>query len=70
MAGRPSYVCTSIMMQKCNFYIELSGSQKVKRIVLVTLKITAALGLLYFFICSIDILGSAFQVLGGKKTIW
>lgn len=46
---------------------ELSAGQKVWRVILVILKIIAICLLLYFFICSIDLLGSAFQVLGGRS---
>ncbi|OQV23695.1 Sodium-dependent phosphate transport protein 2B [Hypsibius exemplaris] len=43
----------------------LSGSQKAKAIAITTAKIIFLLGLLYLFVCSLDILGSAFRLLAG-----
>lgn len=45
---------------------ELSTTEKIKEVCLNTGKIITALACLYIFICSISILGDAFQVLAGK----
>ncbi|XP_074622100.1 sodium-dependent phosphate transport protein 2B-like [Acropora palmata] len=45
---------------------ELDGLGKVKRVALFCAKIILLLGFLYFFICSLDFLSSAFRLLGGK----
>ncbi|XP_061685411.1 sodium-dependent phosphate transport protein 2B-like [Syngnathoides biaculeatus] len=44
----------------------LDTSGKVLRVSLSVLKVAALLGLLYMFICSLDVLSSAFQLVGGK----
>ncbi|CAM9473221.1 unnamed protein product [Lampetra planeri] len=45
---------------------EMSTSGKVKRVLSGIIKPVLLLGLLYFFVCSLDILSSAFQLVGGK----
>ncbi|KAL3859991.1 hypothetical protein ACJMK2_010168 [Sinanodonta woodiana] len=45
---------------------DMSSAEKTKKVVLTTLKLCVLLGLLYMFICSLDILSSAFRLLGGK----
>uniref|UniRef100_A0A3Q2QI38 Solute carrier family 34 member 2a n=1 Tax=Fundulus heteroclitus TaxID=8078 RepID=A0A3Q2QI38_FUNHE len=44
----------------------LDTKGKVQRVVVSVLKFVILLGLLYMFICSLDILSSAFQLVGGK----
>lgn len=38
------------------------------RVLTGVVKFAILLGLLYLFICSLDVLSSAFQLVGGKKT--
>ena len=45
---------------------ELDCKGKFQRVALAFTKIVLLLGLLYFFICSLDFLSSAFRLLGGK----
>ncbi|TKS74872.1 Sodium-dependent phosphate transport protein 2B [Collichthys lucidus] len=45
---------------------ELDTKGKIKRVLTAILKIVLLLGLLYLFICSLDVLSSAFQLVGGK----
>uniref|UniRef100_H2ZBY2 Sodium-dependent phosphate transport protein 2B n=1 Tax=Ciona savignyi TaxID=51511 RepID=H2ZBY2_CIOSA len=45
---------------------EKSRNEKIKTVAVTTLKITIAIGCLYIFICSISMLGDAFQILAGK----
>lgn len=45
---------------------EISMASKLRRVVINFLKVCGLLGSLYFFICSLDILSSAFQLLGSK----
>uniref|UniRef100_A0A8C4QFX9 Sodium-dependent phosphate transport protein 2B n=1 Tax=Eptatretus burgeri TaxID=7764 RepID=A0A8C4QFX9_EPTBU len=45
---------------------ELTALQKVKRVMVAIIKFILLLGFLYFFVCSLDILSSAFQLVGGK----
>ena len=45
---------------------ELDCKGKFHRVALAFTKIVVLLGLLYFFICSLDFLSSAFRLLGGK----
>ncbi|GCC26409.1 sodium-dependent phosphate transport protein 2B-like [Chiloscyllium punctatum] len=45
---------------------ELSTAQKVVRVLTAVLKLALLLGFLYVFVCSLDILSSAFQLVGGK----
>ncbi|XP_070816889.1 solute carrier family 34 member 2b [Chaetodon trifascialis] len=45
---------------------ELDTKEKVLRVLSAIVKIILLLGLLYLFICSLDILSSAFQLVGGK----
>lgn len=46
---------------------DLTTSGKIVRVVTGIIKIVALITLLYFFICSLDFLSSAFRLLGGKK---
>lgn len=46
---------------------ELDTKGKVLRVVSAIVKLVLLLGLLYLFICSLDVLSSAFQLVGGKK---
>ena len=45
---------------------ELTGAGKVKRVASYFARLVALMGLLYMFICSLDILSSAFRLLGGE----
>ncbi|XP_057371629.1 sodium-dependent phosphate transport protein 2B-like [Daphnia carinata] len=45
---------------------DMSTKAKVIRVVTNVSKILAAIGLLYFFICSLDLLSSAFRLISGK----
>ncbi|CAL1532379.1 unnamed protein product [Lymnaea stagnalis] len=45
---------------------DLDTKGKVKRVTWLVVKLTCLIGLLYMFICSLDFLSSAFQLLGGK----
>ncbi|XP_069779201.1 sodium-dependent phosphate transport protein 2B-like [Narcine bancroftii] len=45
---------------------ELNTQKKVLQVVIATLKIVSLFGFLYLFVCSLDILSSAFQLVGGK----
>uniref|UniRef100_A0A8C5K7G0 Solute carrier family 34 (sodium phosphate), member 3 n=1 Tax=Jaculus jaculus TaxID=51337 RepID=A0A8C5K7G0_JACJA len=45
---------------------EISMASRLRRVVISFLKACGLLGSLYFFICSLDILSSAFQLLGSK----
>ncbi|XP_070533451.1 sodium-dependent phosphate transport protein 2B-like [Ptychodera flava] len=44
---------------------ELTASGKFKRVVIAITKICILTGLLYLFICSLDVMGSAFTLIGG-----
>lgn len=48
----------------------LDTKGKVLRVVVSVGKIIILLGFLYMFICSLDILSSAFQLVGGKVMIF
>nr|XP_057929058.1 solute carrier family 34 member 2b [Doryrhamphus excisus] len=45
---------------------ELDTKGKILRVVTAIVKLALLLGLLYLFICSLDVLSSAFQLVGGK----
>ncbi|XP_059844981.1 sodium-dependent phosphate transport protein 2B-like isoform X2 [Hypanus sabinus] len=45
---------------------ELSTKKRVFRVLIVVLKILSLIGFLYLFVCSLDVLSSAFQLVGGK----
>lgn len=45
---------------------ELSGAGKARRVAIGILKACGLLGNLYLFICSLDVLSSAFQLLGSE----
>ncbi|XP_067652889.1 sodium-dependent phosphate transport protein 2B-like [Haliotis asinina] len=45
---------------------EMTGQEKLKRVLINIVKVVVLLGLLYLFICSLDFLSSAFRLLGGK----
>ncbi|KAG9471369.1 hypothetical protein GDO78_015110 [Eleutherodactylus coqui] len=47
---------------------ELNNKQKVKRVVTGVVKSCLLIGFLYLFICSLDVLSSAFQLVGSKLT--
>lgn len=44
----------------------MSNKAKVLRVLSNIAKIVGAIGLLYFFICSLDLLASAFRLISGK----
>lgn len=48
-------------------YLDLDGFGRVKRVLLLTGKFLALLALLYTFVCSLDIMSSAFRLVGGKQ---
>ena len=50
------------------FPAELDTKGKIMRVLTGVVKFAILLGLLYLFICSLDVLSSAFQLVGGKKT--
>ncbi|KAK2505155.1 hypothetical protein MC885_004199, partial [Smutsia gigantea] len=52
----------------CPVSSELSSASRVLRVAVGFLKACGLLGNLYLFICSLDILSSAFQLLGGQVT--
>lgn len=45
---------------------DLDTKGKILRVLTAILKLVLLLGLLYMFICSLDVLSSAFQLVGGK----
>ncbi|XP_013389066.1 sodium-dependent phosphate transport protein 2B [Lingula anatina] len=45
---------------------ELSGAQKIQRVLISLLKAIGLVALLLLFICSLDLLGSSFQLIGGR----
>ncbi|KAG7228883.1 hypothetical protein INR49_008661, partial [Caranx melampygus] len=45
---------------------DLDTKGKIMRVLTATVKLVLLLGLLYLFICSLDVLSSAFQLVGGK----
>ncbi|XP_078409359.1 sodium-dependent phosphate transport protein 2B-like [Cetorhinus maximus] len=45
---------------------DLSTGKKIRRVLIAASKIALLLGFLYMFVCSLDILSSAFQLVGGK----
>uniref|UniRef100_A0AAR2L8X7 Solute carrier family 34 member 2a n=1 Tax=Pygocentrus nattereri TaxID=42514 RepID=A0AAR2L8X7_PYGNA len=47
-------------------WADLDTKGKVLRVFISVLKLVTLLGLLYLFVCSLDILSSAFQLVGGK----
>ncbi|OCT65194.1 sodium-dependent phosphate transport protein 2C [Xenopus laevis] len=47
---------------------ELNTKQRIKRVVIGIVKSCLLLGFLYFFVCSLDVLSSAFQLVGSKLT--
>lgn len=47
-------------------FSELDTKGKIVRILINIAKFISLIGLLYFFVCSLDILSSAFQLVGGK----
>lgn len=49
------------------FFTELDTKGKIMRVLTGILKLALLLGFLYLFICSLDVLSSAFQLVGGEK---
>ncbi|XP_078093253.1 sodium-dependent phosphate transport protein 2B-like [Mustelus asterias] len=47
-------------------WADLNTTRKVLRVLIAVSKIALLVGLLYMFVCSLDILSSAFQLVGGK----
>nr|DBA21225.1 TPA: hypothetical protein GDO54_017903 [Pyxicephalus adspersus] len=47
---------------------ELSNKDRIKKVVMSLVKACLLLGFLYLFICSLDVLSSAFQLVGSKLT--
>lgn len=52
----------------CFFHAELDTKGKAVRVLTAIVKAVLLLGFLYVFICSLDVLSSAFQLVGGKIT--
>jgi sodium-dependent phosphate cotransporter len=50
------------------FFSDLDKKAKVMRVAIGLLKIGALLILLFFFVCSLDLLSSAFRLVGGRTT--
>ena len=48
-------------------YSEMSKAQRVHRVLVTIGGVCLALGLLYVFICALDVLTSSFQLLAGRK---
>lgn len=48
------------------FVLALDTKGKVLRVLVSVAKLVVLLGFLYMFICSLDILSSAFQLVGGE----
>ena len=48
------------------YILELDGAGKVRRVLIGLGKTIVIFGLLYLFICSLDLLASSFRLLGGK----
>lgn len=58
-----------VLKSKLNIYVcatALDPSRKVRRVFLLCGKLILLVGLLYVFVCSLDILSSAFQLVGGE----
>ena len=47
-------------------WAQQTGAEKTKTVIIGILKFVGFLACLYFFICSLDLLGSGFNLLGGK----
>ena len=47
---------------------DLTGKEKSQRVVVGIAKVTALLILLYFFVCSLDVLSLGFRLVGGRTT--
>lgn len=52
---------------QCICFTELDRKGKIIRVLYGIGKFIMLLGLLYMFVCSLDILSSAFQLVGGMK---
>lgn len=50
------------------FVVDLEMKAKILRVVFGVIKIGALLILLFFFVCSLDLLSSAFRLVGGRTT--
>lgn len=50
------------------FYAELRTKEKVQRVAIGIAKIATLLLLLFLFVCSLDLLSSAFRLVGGRTT--
>lgn len=48
---------------------DLDTKGKIMRVVMAIVKLALLLGLLYLFICSLDVLSSAFQLVGGEREV-
>ena len=49
-------------------WTELTGKEKFQRVFLGTAEVVALLTLLYFFVCSLDVLSLGFRLFGGRTT--
>jgi len=59
------HVCSFVSENRVK-WSDLPNSQKVKSILVSLFKICVVVGCLYLFVCSISLLGNAFQVLGKR----
>lgn len=64
--GITSHVCPCLVQFFVDCFLALDTKSKVLRVLVSVGKIVLLLGFLYMFICSLDILSSAFQLVGGK----
>ena len=55
-------------MCQCCLSAEMTLKEKTKRIFINVAKAIGSLACLYFFVCSLDLLSSAFRLLGGRTT--
>lgn len=58
----------NVLTNKNCFVIDLDTKAKIMRVVLGVFKIGALLFLLFFFVCSLDLLSTAFRLVGGRTT--
>ncbi len=48
-------------------YLDMNRKQRIIFVIILILKIIGILGLLYIFVCSLDVMSSAFRLVGGKE---
>jgi len=52
--------------KKCIIITDMTLKRKLLRIFINTTKIVLAVGMLYLFVCSLDLLSSSFRLIAGK----